>query len=59
MKTTAIKTMLSEKDKNLSEDFDRVFGNELSIHAYQFDRQERQLAIVASLTKAEFQEFFE
>ena len=30
----AVKTILSEKEKNLSEDFERVFGNELSIHAY-------------------------
>ena len=55
----AIKTILSEKEKNLSEDFERVFGNELSIHAYQFDRRDKQLALIATFTKADFQQYFE
>ena len=37
----SVKTMISEKDKNLNDEFRRFYDNELLTHAYQFDRQEK------------------
>jgi len=49
----AVMTTISEKDKNLREDFGRVWS-ELSTHAYAFDRQETEIATLPTITKAEF-----
>ena len=36
----SVKTSISEKDKNLNEEFNRFWNNEFATHSYQFDRQE-------------------
>ena len=34
----SVMTIISEKDKNLREDFDRIWNYEFATHKYQFDR---------------------
>lgn len=36
----AVKTNISEKDKNLAEVFGRYWSGEFSTHKYNFDRQD-------------------
>ena len=55
----SVKTIISEKDKNLTEEFERYWRKELVTHAYQFDRQNANIALLATLTKAELQAYFE
>ena len=50
----AVKTTISEKDKNLGEEFQRFWYLEFATHSYQFDRQEANIAMLATLTKVEF-----
>ena len=47
-------TSISEKDKNMKEDFNRVWGYEFATHKYKFDRQESEIAMLKTLTKDEF-----
>jgi len=49
----AIMVKISEKDKNLMESHNRIWA-QLSTHAYVFDRQERDVALLPKITKAEF-----
>ena len=56
---SAVKTNISEKDKNLNEVFTRYWNNEFATHKYNFDRQEQQIATMATITKAELQSHFE
>ena len=49
----SVKTSISEKDKNLTEEFNRFWTNEFGTHYYQFDRQEANIAMLDTLTKAE------
>ena len=35
---SAVNTSISEKDKNLSEEFSRFWGHALSKHTYKFDK---------------------
>ena len=49
----SVKTSISEKDKNLTEEFNRFWNNEFGTHCYQFDRQEANIAMLDTLTKAE------
>ena len=51
----AVMTEISEKDKNLVEVFNRHWHYELSTHYYVFDRQERMVALLPTITKPEFQ----
>ena len=55
----SVMTDISEKDKNLLEAHNRIWGAELSTHAYIFDRQDREVALLPTITKAEFQAYFE
>lgn len=55
----AVLTIISEKDKNQSEDVARMYSSELATHRYQFDRQEREIASIKTLTLAEFQSYYE
>ena len=55
----AVMVDISEKDKNLAEANQRHWAYELSTHAYVFDRQEREIALLPTITKAEFQAYFE
>ena len=50
----AVKTTISEKDKNLGEEFQRFWYLEFATHSYQFDRQEANIAMLSTLTKVEF-----
>ena len=50
----AVMTDISERDKNLLEAHNRIWANELSTHAYIFDRQDRDIATLPTITKAEF-----
>lgn len=54
----SVLTRVSEKDKNLGEEFGR-FWTELDTHKYQFDRQEREIEALKKVTKAEFQAYFD
>lgn len=56
--TGAVNTSISEKDKNSVEDFMRQW-KELATHHYCFDRQEREIAMLKTITKAELQSYFE
>ena len=51
-------TAISEKDKNLNEEFGRVWNREIATHKYNFDRQENEISMIATITKAELQAFF-
>ena len=55
----SVKTSISEKDKNLNEEFTRFWTHEFATHSYQFDRQEANIAMLETLTKAELQAYFE
>jgi len=55
---SAVNTTISEKDKNIQEDFNRMWS-EFSTHAYIFDRQQKDIEMLASITKAELQAYFE
>ena len=35
---SAVRTDISEKDKNLNEEFERFWDNEFQTHEYKFDR---------------------
>lgn len=52
-------TIISEKDKNQGEEFDRFWISEFNTHQYQFDRQDSDIAMLKTLTKAELQDHFE
>ena len=54
----SVMTDIAEKDKNLIEAHTRML-NELAEHAYLFNRQDRDVALLPSITKGEFQVFFE
>lgn len=51
-------TKLAEKDLSLSAENSRHFG-EISTHHYLFDRQQRQIAELQSISKDEFIALFE
>ena len=54
----AVLIKLSEKDINLAGENARHWG-EISTHKYQFDRQEREIAMLSEITKQDFMELFE
>lgn len=54
----AVMVKLAEKDINLRKEHSRHWG-ELSTHKYQFDRQEKALEELQTITKQEFIELFE
>ena len=56
---SAVMTIVAQKDKNLKEAHSRIWTNEISTHAYIFDRQERDINQLSMVTKEEFQTFFE
>ena len=55
----AVMTSISEKDKNLNEEFGRFWRQEMSTHKYDFDRQENQIAMLKTITKTDLQDYFE
>lgn len=59
MLTGAVMTKVAEKDKNMTEEFARFWKSEFATHKYQFDRQERDIATLNALTKADLQAYFE
>lgn len=54
----AVHQILAEKDINLQKEEGR-FWSEISTHKYLFDRQEKELEILASLTLDDFKNHFE
>lgn len=54
----SVYTQLAEKDKNMAEESHR-FWNEISIHNYDFERQQTELDILDKITLEEFKAFFE
>jgi len=54
----AINIDISEKDINLSIEASRLY-NEICVHTYVFDRQDKEIATLQEVTKAEVQAFFE
>ena len=56
--SSAVMTVVSEKDKNSVEDFGRMWS-EFATHHHKFDRQEREIAMLKNITKAELQAYFE
>ena len=55
----SVKTKISVKDKNLTEEFNRFWSKEFGTHSYEFERQETNIAMLDTLTKAELQAYFE
>ena len=55
----SVLTNVAEKDKNQREDFSRIYNSEICSHRYQFDRQEREIEMIKTLTRAEFQAYFD
>ena len=49
----AVHTIISEKDINLRKENDRFLG-EITSHKYNFERQQENIELLASITKAEF-----
>jgi len=49
----SVMTKIAEKDYNLSSEHSRLW-NEIAAHKYLFDRQEREIEILKTLTKQEF-----
>lgn len=50
----AVRITVTEKDKSQSEEFNRLWATEISQHHYMFDRVDKQVEILASLTVKEF-----
>jgi secreted Zn-dependent insulinase-like peptidase len=55
---SAILVNLEQKDKKLAEEAMRLF-NEVAEHRYQFDRKERMIAALKSITKQDWQQAME
>jgi secreted Zn-dependent insulinase-like peptidase len=45
---------LEAKDKNLSEENQRLIASEVGQHRYMFDRQQRECEVIKAITKAEW-----
>ena len=56
---SAVHTTVSEKDKNMKEEFERFWDKEFESHAYNFDRQASDITLLATVTKADLQAYFE
>ena len=54
----AVHQVISEKDINLAKEEGRMWA-EISTHKYLFDRQEKEIEVLASLTVADFIAHFE
>ena len=54
----AVHTQLSEKDKNLKEQFDRYWG-EIVMHRNEFDRQKKECEEVRKIKLGMFKGYFE
>jgi len=54
----SVLTTISEKVKNQNEAFAQDYG-EIVHHRYQFDRQDHEIAMIKTLTKADFQAYYE
>ena len=50
---SAVNTSISEKDKNLGEEFGRFWGVALGTHTYKFDKQVCDIAMLEKITKQE------
>jgi len=55
---SAIRTIIAEKDPNLAAAARRVFGLEVTTHRYQFERQQKELELLETITKDEFKAYF-
>lgn len=49
----SVMVSLAEKDYNLSREHSR-FWDEIAVHKYMFDRQEKEIEILKTVTKEEF-----
>ena len=56
---SAVNTNISEKDKNLQEEFNRFWTHAFSTHTYKFNKQESDIAMLATINKQELQTIFE
>ena len=56
---SAVNTTISEKDKSLTEEFQRFWSNEFATHAYNFGRQDSDIGMLTTITKADLQAYFE
>jgi len=54
----AVRIQVTEKDKSQAEEFRRIWSEEISQHAYLFDRVDKQVEILATLTRKEFNDYF-
>ena len=54
----AVLTRVSEKDKNLYDEFKRYWGREFGTHKYNFDRQAQEMEMLDELELEEFQAHF-
>lgn len=55
----SVLTNLEEKDKNQKEEFSRLNNGEISQHRLMWDRQQKEIEMIKTLTKAEFIDYFE
>ena len=54
----AVLVKLAEKDINLARENARHWG-EISTHKYEFDRQDKEIAMLSEVTKQDFIDLFE
>lgn len=54
---SAIRTIIAEKDPNMNKAAMRNIG-EITTHRYQFDRQQKELELLETITKDEFKAYF-
>jgi secreted Zn-dependent insulinase-like peptidase len=54
----AIQTIIAEKDTSLAKESSR-YWQEISNHYYLFDRQNKELETLMTITKSDFKEYFE
>lgn len=55
---SAIRTIIAEKDPNMTREAQRFMVSEVSTHRYKFDRQQRELELLETITKDEFKGYF-
>lgn len=54
----SVRTQIAEKDKNMSQESSR-FWQEISIHNYDFERQDKELEVLDEITLDQFKQLFE
>ena len=56
---SAIRTLLAEKDTSMMKQANRFLSSEISTHRYFFERQNKDLETLETVTKDDFKAYFE